>query len=291
MSESDIGGDLPPLDPDLAAWFAADPAPTMPSAVWARLEGALAAEPPLRPPLGPPLGASPEVVDLSAERGRRRSRALPILAGAAGLVLVGAVVIPAMRGSDPAPVVADGAVMTTALAEPAQGASAPSAAAPEPTAALSGDVAATPGGTNAPLTTGVTALPRAMLETGTDYSADAMPSQVTTLLASAGLADSDDVSEAMTASPAVTDMPGTGLAATPEVLADCLGRLGLPAGSTPLLIDTATFDGQRAGVIVTVGAEADGQPRGLHVVAVGWECADADVAAARHWDLPLPVAP
>lgn len=284
MSDSDLGGDLPPLDPEVAAWLAADPAPAMPAEVWARLEGALAAE--------PALGASPDVVDLSAERTKRRSRsALPLLAGAAGLVLVGAIVVPAMRGSDPAPVVADGAVTTTTVAEPAPDGAAPGAAAPDATPAVPGEAAPTAAATDAPMTSGVTALPRAMLQTGTDYSADAMPSQVTTLLATAGLADSNDVSAAMTASPAATEMPGTGLAATAESLADCLGRLGLPAGATPLLIDTATFDGQRAGVIVTVGATANGEPSGLHVVAVGWECAEADVAAARHWDLPLPATP
>jgi len=44
---TDISGELPPLDPELAAWLAADPAPTMPEDVWSRLESALAAEPPL----------------------------------------------------------------------------------------------------------------------------------------------------------------------------------------------------------------------------------------------------
>lgn len=275
--------ELPPLDPDLAAWLAADPAPAMPADVWARLEAALAAEPPL-------VSAAPGVVDLAAERRRRRPRAaLTLLAGAAGLALVGAVVVPALQGGDPAPIVAD-APLTTTAAEPPPADDAPTDVAPQPTAALPGEAAPVAPAPDAPMTSGVTALPRAMLETGTDYSADAMPSQVTALLATAGLADSTDVSQAMTASPTATQMPGTGLAATPESLADCLGRLGLPAGSTPLLIDTATFDGQRAGVIVTVGATSAGQPSGLHVVAVGWDCADADVAAARHWDLPLPAA-
>lgn len=271
---------LPPLNPELAEWFAADPAPPMPPDVWARLEGALAAEPPLV------ASGSPRVADLATERRTRRSRtALPLLAGAAGLVLVGAVVVPAMRGGDPAPVVADGTLVTTAVAG-----STP-AAAPQPSAALPGEAAPSAPASDAPANADVAALPRAILQTGTDYSADAMPSQVTTLLATVGLTDQGDVSEAMTATPAATDMPGTGLAATPESLADCLGRLGLPAGSTPLLLDTATFDGRRAGVIVTVGAATDGQPRGLHVVAVGWDCAETDVAAARHWDLPLPATP
>jgi hypothetical protein len=50
----------------------------------------------------------------------------------------------------------------------------------------------------------------------------------------------------------------------------------------------ATFDGAKAGVIVTVDTPAEAvTPRSLHVVAVGWDCDDADVANARHWDLPL----
>ena len=96
MSDSDIGGDLPPLDPELAAWLASDPPPPMPEEVWARLEARLAAEPPLVPS---------GVVDLGSERAKRRGgRLLPVLAGAAGLALVGAVVLPTLRSSDPTPV-------------------------------------------------------------------------------------------------------------------------------------------------------------------------------------------
>jgi hypothetical protein len=127
-----------------------------------------------------------------------------------------------------------------------------------------------------------------MVSSGTDYTADELPAQVTTLLASAGMADSAAVAAAMTASPASTSMPGVGLASSPEALADCLGRLGLPPESVPLVLDTATIDGAQGSVIVTVGAQdPSGQPTALHVVAVGQDCTDSDVAAARHWDLPL----
>ena len=80
MSESDIGGDLPPLDPELQAWLSADTPGPMPEDVWTDLQARLAAEPALVPP---------GLVDLATERTRRRSgKALPLLAGAAGLVLV-----------------------------------------------------------------------------------------------------------------------------------------------------------------------------------------------------------
>lgn len=267
MSESDVGGDLPPLDPELAAWLASDTPGPMPEQVWSGIEARLAAEPPLVPA---------GVVDLQAERTRRRpGKALPLLAGAAGLVLVGAVVLPSMQTSSPAPV-ADGASSAAAVVAGAA-----------PTGAEDAGVAGVP----APQASGpeaAPAMPRAIVSSGTDYSADTLPTQVTTLLASTGMTDSASVASAMTASPTTTPAPGTGLASNPEALADCLGRLGLPPESVPLVLDTATIDGVEGHVIVTLGAQdADGQPTALHVVTVGHDCTEDDVAAARHWDLPL----
>jgi hypothetical protein len=275
VSDSDIGGDLPPLDPELSAWLAADTPGPMPEEVWSGIEARLAAEAPLVPA---------GVVDLQAERRRRRpGRVLPVLAGAAGLVLVGAVVVPSLQTSSPSPV-ADGA-----------SSAAPMVAAEGPASADPGSVVVAPAPTQTEATQteptqtdSSPAMPRAMVSSGTDYTADALPTQVTTLLASAGMADSAAVASALTATPTETPAPGVGLASSPEALADCLGRLGLPPESVPLVLDTATIDGVEGSVIVTVGAQgADGRPTSLHVVAVGQDCNDGDVAAARHWDLPL----
>lgn len=265
MSESDIGGDLPPLDPELAAWLAADTPGPMPDDVWAGLQASLAAEPPLVPA---------GVVDLQAERSRRRSgKALPLLAGAAGLVLVGAVVLPSLQTSSPAPV-ADGA----SSAAPAQ---------TGPAGAEAGVVAVAPAPQNSSGESAA-AMPRAIVSSGTDYSAETLPTQVTTLLASTGMADSASVASAMSAEPSVTPAPGEGLASSPDALADCLGRLGIPPESVPLLVDNAMFEGRDTSVLVNVGAtDAAGAPTALHVVAVGQDCTEEDVAAARHWDLPL----
>lgn len=281
--DSEIGGDLPPLDPVLAAWLEADDPGPMPDEVWASIQARLAQEPPLVPA---------GVVDLGAVRSRRRSRTLPVLAGAAGLVLVGAVVLPSLGSPDPAPVadgvVASGPVLDPTSPAPGGESAEPVAATPTTSQEMQGTAApdpASPGGATAGVEQ---VLPRAMLSTGTSYTTDALPAQVVTLLADAGMGDGVGVSSAMTASPAPTQMLGTGLAASPESLADCLGRLGLPVGTIPLVLDTAIVDGREGSVIVTTSPPVtDGQPTALHVVAVGQDCTDADVAAARHWDLPL----
>lgn len=281
-SGGDIGGDLPPLDPELAAWLAADTPGPMPDAVWSDLQARLAAEAPLVPA---------GVVDLEAERTRRRPRrVLPLLAGAAGLVLVGAVILPSIQTSSPAPV-ADGA----GSAQPAV-AAAPSTEAGTPvTATGPADADPTdPNPTDPDLTDGgsstdsVAAMPRTIVATGTAYTGETLPAQITTLLASSGMVDSAAVAAALTSSPSATTMPGVGLASSPEALADCLGRLGLPPEAMPLVLDRGTVDGRDGSVIVTVGAQdAQGMPSALHVVAVGQDCSDADVAAARHLDIPL----
>ena len=197
---------------------------------------------------------------------RRPRRALPWLVGAAGVALVGAVVVPSLNTSTP-PVVAEGAPTT----EPVLAATPPAEAAPQ----------ASPPAPSV-------AVPRAMVATGTDYTAETTPVEVASLLASAGMQDRSAIETAMTAAPTATAMPGVGLTSSPEALAKCLELLGLAPESVPLVVDAATVEGRAGSAIVTV-AESDpsGQPTMLHVVAVGQECSEADAASALHWDVPV----
>lgn len=271
----DIPGDLTPINPDLAEWLASDTVGPMPTEVWERIEARLAAEPALVP-------AATNVVSLEGERRRRRGpRVLPLLAGAAGVALVGAVVLPSMRSTEPVPVADGSSTAQPMLTAPSPESTGSAPSLPAASAAPSEDPVEGAAAT-------VALVPRTMVSSGTDYTADALPAQVVTLLTEAGMSDGVSVATAMTASPSPTVMPGVGLAASPEALADCLERLGLPAGSVPLVVDTATIDGREGSVIVTAG-QVDGaaMPTSLHVVAVGQECNEADVASARHWDLPL----
>lgn len=265
---ADLGGPLPPLDPELAEWFASAPAPAMPPEVWDRIEGALAAQPPFTPSGEVPaaaVAAPATVADLSERRERRgRSRALPILAGAAGLVLVGAVVVPAMRGGDaPAPVAEGNGGQPAVIADPNPS---PDMVASAPTAAM----------------------PRMMMSTGTDYASAQMPDQVQPLLVTAGLTDAASVATMSSLMPTDVAPVGTGgFTASAESLADCMGKLGMaPDGPPTLLIDRATYDGADVGVVVTVRSLPDGaeEPAVLDVVVVGSECSDADVAAAQRFE-------
>jgi len=264
---ADLGGPLPPLDPELAAWLAAAPAPTMPAEVWERIEGALAAQPPFTASDAAPVAAatpSSSVSDLSEQR-RRRSRVLPVLAGAAGVVLVGAVVVPAMRaGNAPAPV-----------ADQAGGAPASVVAAPDP----SPDMVAAPKSA---------AMPRMMMSTGTDYASAAMPDQVAPLLQTAGLTDAAAVATMSSTLPTELAPVGTGgFTSSPESLADCMGRLGMtPDGPPALVVDRATFDGADVGVVVTVNTlpASAGEPAVLDVIVVGSACSDADIAGAQRFE-------
>ena len=270
------GDPLPPLDPELAAWFASAPAPTMPPDVWTRIEAALAAEPPFTPsgdiPAVPTVASAAPIVDLDERRERKsRSRALPILAGAAGVVLLGAVVIPTMRaGNAPSPV-----------------ADAPAGEAASAT--VLSPAGASPSGSGM-LATRSKAIPMVMLSTGTDYAPTAMPDQVDALLTTAGITNAATVSDMSSAEPPADMQPvGTeGFTASEDALLDCLDRLGMTA-VPPLVVDRATFGGADAGVVVGVKSipPAEDQPAVLDVVVVGSQCSDEDVAAAQHFDFAV----
>lgn len=334
MSESpppeDIPRDLPPLDPDLAAWLAQAPQPVMPEAVWDRLSAALAAEEFARAH-GASAEAGGSVATLAEARGtgsRRRGRTLwPILAGAAGVVLVGAVAVPALRGGGGAPVAdapapvasaetqgavagapaspvprsapesadtepADSAETSPTTSEPAPGSEAP---VPDPTASGVVDAPADP----APEVPGsqqaeVPAVPVPMvLATGSEYTAASMADQVTALLADAGMTEPTALAAAME-SPADVDAAtpvGTdGFTSAPDVLRTCLDLLGAThGGAAPLIVDRALFSGQDVGVVVRLRDIALGQPADLDVLVVDPECTPEDVAEAQRFDVALPL--
>lgn len=293
----DIPGDLPAPDPALAAWYAAQPAPAMPDEVWARLQQALAAE--------PPLAAAGAVASLSAHRERRGRRLVPILAGAAGLVLVGAVVIPVLRGGEPAPVVADAPVVTQPTGgEDAGDGQPPLAMTPSATPAAPTDPSPAPSGTGSPASTApaTEVLPAAMLmSTGTEYTEADLPRQLDALLANSGY----DAPEAMAAlrSATVTATPtplaGGGITNDLAALAECLRALrGSPLELPALVVDRARYQGIDSAIVIMLAAISNGSSGSpapddatpapsatpgetmLDVYVVGHECTDDDIANA-----------
>ena len=310
--------DLATAYPDLAAWVAAQPAPPMPADVWDRLEAALAEQEPL---------TTAGVTSIASARGTRRPRRLaPILGAAAGLVLVGAVGIPVVLGGNAAnPPVADGPAVTEPAARDTAEPNAPAdpgnadpdtadPGSPDPIATSEPDG---PDATTAPQpaptsdgsgeqtpvtpTDGVMTVPaRFLLASGTDYSADAMTPQITSLLTTAGLADGDDMATDVVAvhSSRPQGLPPligrAGFTADVAELRDCVGRLHASRGGDAvglampaLLVDRAQYEGSDAGVVVMLHTQPGAKPY-LDVAIVKPECTDADVAAAVWFTYDLP---
>jgi len=310
VSEDWTDGDLPDLAseyPDLAAVLGAQPTPTMPDEVWARLESALADQTPL-------VSADPAVTALAAHRERRPRRVMPLLGAAAGLVLVGVVGVPlVVGGTSSAPPVADSAI--TNPAEPTTLASGPVATPrsdppTEPDPAPTTDAITEPAeptsspSSEDPITGGadvMTVPARFVLASGTDYSPDAMTPQVTNLLSTAGIgSNSGAMMEEVTAMQAdepaaMPAMVGSaGFTSEPGALRDCVDRLYSSKGGSSaglampaLLVDRAFFQGRDAGVVVMLHTSPGDSPY-LDVAVVGPECSDADVAAATWFRYDLP---
>ncbi|MFM9135395.1 MAG: hypothetical protein ACKOT0_08195, partial [bacterium] len=317
--------DLPPLDPELADWLTEAPRPAMPDAVWDRLSAALAEESARRSAGDVP--TTPVVSLAEARSGQGGTRALwPILAGAAGVVLVGAVAIPVLRGGDSAPVAdappqvasagEEGAVASstpsprtasdtresTAPASPAPSptdtppeAEAPELPAPEGSAS---EVAGDPDSTSSPDPGSAaggepSVVVPMVIATGSEYTADSLADQVTALLAGAGMAEPAALVAAME-SPAnleaATPVGSDGFTSSPDVLRTCLDLLGAThGGAAPLVVDRALFSGQDVGVVVRLREIALGQPADLDVLVVDPACTPEDVAAAERFDLALPL--
>lgn len=294
--------DLATAHPELAAWVSSQPAPPMPADVWARLEAVLADQQPL---------STPGVTSIARHADSRRPRRLvPLLGAAAGLVLVGAVGIPVVLGGNAAnPPVADGPALVEPDARttsgPVTGAEPSTPGQPvetadpnpttQPTAEPTSDT--TPVG---PSGNPMTVPARFLLASGTDYSADAMTPQVTTLLTTSGVVDGEDMATDVVAVQAsepqgLPPLIGrAGFTADVGQLRDCLGRLHASRGGTDaglvmpaLLVDRAMYEGSDAGVVVMLHIEPGSRPY-LDVAIVKPDCTDADVDSAVWFTYDLP---
>jgi len=225
------------------------PRPEVPADVAARWTSALAAE-----PLLVPAGGGATVVPMAQRDATTSSawagRGLAIAAAAAGLLLVAALAYPMLSGG--------GDTNGSQPLSAAGGSSTPTfEAAAMPTALTSG-----------------TAYRTASLDTqvATELTAYESPAQVS-ITPSPSLPDpsggsTDSATTAETGSPTptlTTGQPGPLLAVDRAALLSCLSGV-VPAGSVPLLVDVATYQGQPA-VIIVVPTDTDSSKMDVYVVA------------------------
>lgn len=304
----DIWGDnpLPDPDPALAAWYAREPAPTMPPEVWSRLSAALAAEPALTatPALDEAVPTDATVVSLDEARERRARRWLPAVGAAAGAVLIGVVAVPLVQGgiaagpaqeatvtastgdkaADVTPVVEE---TPTLLTQPT----------PSPTPEVTGP-SSTPSTPSAPapsLSPQVDqAAARVVLASGTDYTAGALNEQVDGLLQATGYADGAQIATVQT-TPLPTTPPvigSDGFTASTEDMSECLAALAeTPLGLPALVVDRARYNGTDAAVVVMVHSILEGATAPevvLDVFVVGPECTEEDRAQATWYLHSMP---
>lgn len=229
------------------------PAVAMPDDVWTRVSAALEAE-----PVVTPAGAA-TVVPLDQRR-RSRRPGMGVVAGAAGIALIGAIVVPM--------------VFSTSSQNTAGG---------------DGSVTAD-GGARAE-SDRVPAVAYVASTTGTDYEVDELEQQVTTLVSrrSAFTATATPPPEptssptpADTAAPTeVTTSPlASGSVAAdalrvdgPQAAQACLESYLGVAGIVPLAIDIGTWDGERAAVVVL---PAEDDPSLAEVWVLDPDCAGPD---------------
>jgi hypothetical protein len=229
------------LRDDLAtvtATLAELPPVTMPDAVWERLSAAVAAEPVLTPE-----GAA-TVIPIGEVRRRRSWRpGMGLVAGAAGVALIGAIVVPILNSSSSSDLSGgDGSVTAADRGAPAESGTVP------PVAYVAS-------------------------RTGTDYQPEALERQATSLVASRSAftatatlppetstepspEDTATPSDAPPATPSGTPLDSASanvllkLTAGPAAAQACLESYLDAPGIMPLAIDIGTWDGKPAAVIV-----------------------------------------
>ncbi len=227
------------------------PPEPMPDDVWHSLSATLDAE-----PVATPAGSA-TVVPLDTDRKRRWTRpGIGLVAGAAGVALVGAIVVPSLTSSgDVASTAADGGASATADSESA-------------TVPMEAYAATT---------------------SGTKYQEEALDTQVTQLVAARSTLDAGEVSgdDLTTGSPSSTPTSSTipteqqtpggktsvaAMATDPAAAQACLEEYLKVPGVQPLAIDIGTWLGEPAAVIVLPAAD----PSSAEVWVIDPDCTGPD---------------
>jgi hypothetical protein len=276
----DDWGDTEPLSPEeeaaISALLASLPAEPMPPAVLARIEAALAAEPPLA-------AAARTVISLDTARARRRRLSPTLLRVAASIVvLAGAIALgvhaigntSGEAGSTAAGAAPDAATPSAALAasSPASGVNGQSGLRVTVSgraydAANLSSLAARLAGTSETVTGRGTKSPSPPTGTpiGGSAAPEASPTTAPVTTPSPGSAAPSDSGRQP-----LSRYSASQIATTPTLLAACVAQLTQGSGSTPLAVDAGTWLGKQA--LVVVLPSPDRTSHALAVYVVGTSC-------------------
>jgi hypothetical protein len=233
-------GDLTDLRPDAPP--AGEP---MPAWVWARLEGALAAEQGAADTSD--LGLVASAGGAAPRRGRATRWAGGLVAASVAVLAIG-VGVTAFRGGATSSTVVAGEVVSTATALKA-------AAAPNDAAALAQPPQLTFAGMVPPTLR--------LMDSRTDYTDTGLRSQVTSVLQRIGMTPQTTTAADLANPPTTVSLEHvspTGFVTSAQSLRDCITRIMKSEATTALLVDMSTYDGKDAGVVVAPDYSASSVP-------------------------------